>query len=84
MAQRAAALALSLVGERKVVVRIGVVGNERDGALVGAERIRKALHLVEDVAQVDEGEGILGIGLGGATVELLGLCELAQVVVNGA
>jgi len=60
VAQRAAAMALALVGEGKVVVRIGVLRDERDGALVGGDGVVEALHLVEDIAEIEEGEGVLG------------------------
>ena len=80
----AAAVALALVGEGQVVVRVGVLRDEGDGALVGGNRVGQPLELVEHVAEVEEGERVLGVGLGGAAVELLGHGELAQVVVDGA
>ena len=38
-----------------------------------------ALELVEHVAEIEVGQHVSGVGLGGAAVELLGAAELAQV-----
>jgi hypothetical protein len=70
MAQCTAALALTLVCKSEVVVRVGVVRNERYGFLVGLGGIVEALHLIEDVAEVEECEGVLGIRDGSATIEV--------------
>jgi len=77
-------MALALEGEREVVVRVGVLRHEMNRALVGGDGLGQALQLIEDVAEIEEGEGVVGIGLGGVAVELLGLRVLAEVVVDGA
>ena len=80
--QRAPALSLSLVGERQVVVRVGVLRNQCDGLLVGGGCFGQPLHLVEHIAQIEERERILGVGDGRLAVVLLGLLVLAKVVVD--
>jgi hypothetical protein len=62
VAQGAAAMALALVGEREVVVRVGVLRHQGNGSLVGGDGVGQALHLVEHVAQVEEGQRVLGVG----------------------
>jgi len=73
VAEGAAAMSLALVGEGEVVVRVGVLRDEGDGALVGGDGVRSGrLSSSSTFAEVEEGEGVLGVGLGGAAVELLG------------
>ena len=84
VAQRAAALVAALEGEREVVMRVGVAGREADGRLVGLDRLGQPLQLVERIAQIEERQRVVGIGDGGAAVELLGALELALVIKDGA
>jgi len=44
-------MALTLVARAEVVVRVGVLRDERDGALVGGDGVVEALHLVEHIAR---------------------------------
>ena len=84
VAQGEAAFAFALVGEGQVVVGIGIARGENDGLAVGGDRFFEALQLVEDVAEVEEGQDVGGVFFGGAAVELLGAGKFAEVEVDGA
>ncbi len=43
MAQGAATVSLTLVCKREIVVRVGVLRDERDGTLVSGDRVLQAL-----------------------------------------
>ncbi len=79
VAQGAAVFAGAFVGECQVVVGVGVAGRERDGLEVGGDGFLEALELVENVAEIEVGENITRVGLGGAAVEFLCAAELALV-----
>jgi hypothetical protein len=82
VAQGSPALALTLVCEGKIVVRVGILGDQRDGFLIGGSRLSQSLHLIKHVAEVEECERVLGVGDGGFAVMLLGEFVPAQVVVD--
>ena len=84
MPQRLRLFALGLVGKRKVIVRVRILRNQRQGALVGLDRLRQPCLLIQYVAQIEEGQRILRIGLGGLPVELLGPRIIPLVVADGA
>src|SRR5271163_3933101 len=54
--QGAPPLSLPFVGERQIIVCVGIAGHERDRTLVGFDRFRQAFHLIQHVAQVEEGQ----------------------------
>ena len=84
VAERGAALAAALVGQRQVVMGVGVAGRERDGFAVGGDGLVEPVELVEHVAEIEVGQHVAGIGLGGAAVELFGAAVLAQMEKHGA
>ena len=61
-------------------MRVCVCGDDVDGAAVGGDRVGQAAHFVEHVAEVEESQGVARVGVGGATIHLLGLGEIAAVV----
>ena len=63
---------------------VGVARREGDGLAVGGDGFVEALKLVEHVAEIEVGQHISGVGLGGAAVELFGAAELAQMEVDRA
>ena len=79
-----AALAAALVGERQVIVGVGVGGRERDGLEIGGDGLVQTFQLIEHVAEIEVGQHVTGVGHGGAAVELFGAAVLAQVKENGA
>ncbi len=52
--------------------------------LVGGDGVVQPLQFVEHVAEIEEGEGVAGVGLGGAPVHAFGAFEVALVVGDGA
>ena len=60
------------VDEGEVVVRIRVGRSELDGSLVSGDCLLHASGFVEDVAQVEIGEGVAGIDLNRGPVVTLG------------
>ena len=83
MAEGLAALVLALIGERQVVVGVGVSGSEPNGGTVGVNGLAEPLQLVEDVAQIEEGQRVVRVGESRLAVEALGRGELALVVEDG-
>ena len=81
MAQGAAALAHAFMGERQVVVSVGVLRYELNGALVGGDRFGQALQLVQHIAQVEKSQRVVGVDLRGGAIALLGFV-IAMLVVE--
>ena len=72
VAEGAAALVEALHGQGEVVMRVGIFqGHEADGGLVGLDGFSEALEAIEDVAEVEEGERVVWVGLDGLTVHAL-------------
>ncbi len=84
MTEGAAAFALTLECEGEVVMCVGVLRDQGDGLTIGFDGLVEALHLVEDVAEIEEGEGVAGVSLGGTAVEAFGSFEVALIVEDGA
>ena len=80
VAEGLATLVLALIGQRQVVVGVGVPGCEADGGTVGVNGLAEPLQLVEHVAQVEEGERVVRVSKSRLPVEALGSGELALVV----
>jgi 3-deoxy-7-phosphoheptulonate synthase len=70
--QGAAALVAAFEGEGQVVMRVGVTRREANGRLVRLDRLGQPLQLIERIAQIEESQRVVGIGEGGAAVELAG------------
>ena len=68
VAKRLAGLSQTLKGESEVVMRIGVLWNKSKRPLIGAHRLCKTHLLIQHVAQVEEGQRVLRIGFGSATI----------------
>ena len=84
MLQRLARLAHLLVGQRDVVVRVGVGGRELNRRLIRVDGLLDASGFVEHVAQVEIGKRIAGIDLNRRTVVPFGERVFLAVVVQRA
>src|SRR5271154_2036737 len=82
--QSLARLARFFVGERKVVVRVCVGGSKQDRRLVSLDGFLYAPSLVENVAQVEIGERVAGIGMQGCAIMLFREREILAIVVQSA
>ena len=80
--QRPTTLSLPLIREREIVVGIGILRDKRNGLLVGGGCLSEALHLIEHIAEVKEGERVLGVGKGSPSIVLLGQFVATKVVVD--
>src|ERR1700721_4414607 len=65
------ALALTLIGQGQVVMRIGVAGGQNNSLTKGDGRFVKALHLIQYVPEIEEGKDLAGVPLGGAALKRL-------------
>ena len=83
VAEGLAALVLALIGQRQVVVGVGVPGSEANGGTVGVNGLAEPLQLVEHVAQIEEGQRVVRIGESRLAVKALGSGELALVIEDG-
>ena len=68
VAEGGSTLAESFVAESKIVMRVGVSGDEADGSAISGDGFGKALQFIEHIAEIEEGEGVFGIGLSCAAV----------------
>ena len=68
MAEGLTVLSHAFVGQGQIVVGVGVAGRERNGLEVSGDGFVQPLQLVEDVAEIEEGQHVAGIGRGGAAV----------------
>ena len=84
VAQRGALLAAALIGERQVVVGIGVGWRESDGFEIGGDGFVETFELIEHVAQIEIGQHVAGIGHGGVAIQFLSPAVLAEMEVDGA
>src|SRR5579871_1236361 len=84
MRESAAGLADFFVGEREVVMSVGVGGSEQQGGFVRADRIRHAAGFIEHVAQIEIGQGVSRINVNGATIVLLRARVFLTVVIKRA
>ena len=84
MLDREARLPGALIGERQVVVGIGVGGRKLQGRLIGSDCLYKALCLIQHVAKVEVSQRIAWIRLNSLTVVLFGQFVLRLVVVQSA
>src|ERR1700728_4407988 len=73
------ALALALIGQGQVVMRIGVAGGQNNSLAIGDDRFVKALQLIQYVAEIEEGKDVAGVHLGGAAIKLLRQGEVTLV-----
>src|SRR5580692_2198945 len=73
------ALALALIGQGQVVMRIRVAGGENNRLTVGGDRFVQTLQFIEYVAKIEEGQDVAWVNLGGAAIELLGHGKVALV-----
>src|SRR5271157_181436 len=77
-------LAQTLMGKGKIVVGVGVGRRQLDGGGVSGHRFGDATRLIENVAKVEVGQSIAGIGGHGLTVMLLALHKVLPVVIQSA
>src|SRR5580704_14507105 len=61
---------------------VAVVRHEADRRTVGLNGLGKTQQLIEHIAEVEEGQRVIRIGCGGATIESLRLSELPPVVLD--
>ena len=79
-----ARLAKLFIGQRYVVVRVGVGRSQLQGSLVGLNRFLHASGLVEHVAQIEVGERVARIGFEGLAIIRLSKREILAVVIKRA
>ena len=65
-------------------MRIGVSGSELNRHLVGLDRLLHPPRLVQNVAQIEIGQGVTGIGLQGGAVVFFRQGEILPVVIKRA
>jgi hypothetical protein len=82
VAQRLARLFQSFIRQRQVVVRIGILRNQRQRTLVGYDCLVQPLLLVQNIAQIEERQRIFRISLGRQPVQPLRAREILLVVVD--
>jgi hypothetical protein len=79
-----APLRCSFKSQCKVVVSVCVGGDEPNCGTVSVDSFGEPLQFVQHVAEVEEGESVVGVRLGGAPVQILGTLEFALVIADGA
>ena len=82
--ERLAGLADLFVGQRQIVVRVGVGGSELQGGLVSNNGFLHAAGLVEHVAEIEVSEGVARVGFNRLAVMLFREGEILAVVVERA
>ena len=80
--QRLARLADFFVGQRQIVMRVGVRRGELQGSLVGLDCFLHAAGFVEHIAQIEVRERVARIGFDGLAVVLLGEHEILAIVIE--
>ncbi len=82
MFQGFARFAHFFVSESEVVVGVGVGGSELHCHLISLDALLYAAGLVENIAQIEIGQRVAGIGLQRGAVVLLGQREVLAIVVK--
>ena len=77
-------LALTFIGERQIVMRIGVSRSQLDSRAISRDGIVDAIRFVEHVAQVEVRQRVTRIGLNRETVMLFGRNKILTVVIKRA
>ena len=80
--QRLARLFQLLVGERKVVVRVGVRRGQLQRTQIGLDRFRNTSRFVEHVAEIKVSQRVTRVGFNSAAVVLFRQGELLAIVVE--
>src|SRR5580658_1472108 len=74
----------TLIRQRQVIVCVGVLRNQLQRALIGRDRLRQPLQLIQDIAEVEECQRVLRIGLRRAPIQRLRGVEVALVIANSS
>src|ERR1700687_5752868 len=82
MLERLARFTDLLVGQRQIVMRIGVSGSELQGSFVGANGFLYSASLIEHVAEIEVSERVTRIGFNGLAVMLFGQSKILAVIVE--
>ena len=80
VAQSGARLAKFFVGEREIVVSVGVGGGQRNGLTISFHRFGQASSLIEHVAQIKIGQSVARVGFDGGAIMLFCRSVIAAIV----
>src|ERR1017187_8752050 len=84
VAQCGAGLALALVSEGQVIVGVGIARRQGYRLKVGSNGLLWPLHLVEHVAQIEEGQHVGRVSFSGSPVEFFCPGILSKMKVDGS
>ena len=79
-----ARLANFFVGESEVVVSVGVSGSELDGHFICLNAFLDASGFVEDIAQIEIGEGVARVSFQGGAIMFFGEREILAIVIKSS
>ena len=82
MLESLAPFVLAFIGQREIIVGIGISGGKADGGPVGFDGLGQTLEFIEYIAEIEKGERIVRIGLDRLPIEPLRTGELLLIVEN--